>query len=75
MALLRASNKPSSAIAKNKNRIFSVVPGAKNISYEGGFHKNGKPRYYYIPNTKANREEITRVKGKAERHGKRLIWW
>lgn len=66
--------KPSSIISKNKSLIFSVVPGSKNISYEGGY-KNGKLYYKYLPNTKANRDEINRVKGKPERHGKRLIWW
>ena len=70
----KVAQKPSSVIRKNSDRIFSVVPGAKNISYEGGW-KNGNMIYKYIPNTKANRDEINKLKGKPERHGKRLIWW
>ena len=70
----RTTTTPSSIIGRNRDRIFSVVPGAKSISYEGGY-KNGKMVYKYIPNTQANRNEINRIKGKPERHGKRLIWW
>ena len=67
--------KPSSVIAKNRRTTFSIGnKNAKSISYWAG-DKNGKPVYKYIPNTKANRDEITRLKGKPDAYGKRLIWW
>ena len=70
------SKKPSSVISKNRTTIFSIGSSdAKSISYWDGIDKNGKNIYKYIPNTKANRDEINRLKGKPERHGKRLIWW
>ena len=69
------ADRPSPVISQNRHLTFSVVTGAKKISYENGYDKNGKQRYKYIPNTKVNRDEIDRLKGKAEKRGHRLIWW
>ena len=68
----RVSSKPSSLI--NKLHTYSILSGAKYISYDKDI-KNGKPVYGYFPNTKVNRDDLNRIKGKPDRYGKRLIWW
>lgn len=66
---------PSPLIRENKRRFFSVLAGSKTISIEDGFDKKGNPKFKYIPNTKVNRDEIDRIKGKPDVYGKRKIWW
>ena len=62
----------------SKTYTYSVVPGAKYISYTDGtkMNRNGSMKTTgYIPNTKANRDKLNASHGKPEDFGDRLIWW
>ncbi|MBP3402264.1 MAG: hypothetical protein J6K85_04295 [Clostridia bacterium] len=68
-------SRPSSVIEKNRYTTFSLAsPKAKSISYQAE-NKNGKVVSRYIPNTKANRDLINKLKGKPDNYGSRKIWW
>ena len=71
----KIASRPSSVIEKNRYTSFSLAsPNAKNISYQVET-KNGKIVNRYIPNTKANRDQINKLKGKPDHYGSRKIWW
>lgn len=62
----------------SSDNTYSVKFGAKYISYTDNknFNKNGSAKTTgYLPNTYENRKKITKLNGKPEKFGDRLIWW